>query len=119
VAFAVSDLFRFSVVRPEPQLLQFRVVNGGEGVRLEDGVQLLEGLPVEGDAGPGAQHRLVPSHKLRRRQRPQETRQLVCVTALLQGLANASDLRQSKFNLKYFMHNVNIFESWIESRTLM
>lgn len=78
----------------EPQLLQALVPTGVEGVRLEDGVELVVGAPVEGDRGPRPQDALVSPEELRRREGPEEGGQTVDVAALVERLAHALHLER-------------------------
>jgi len=55
---SAAQFFRLDVVRLEPKGLQLGVAVPGEFVVLEDVVELLEVVAVEGDDGPGAQHGL-------------------------------------------------------------
>lgn len=83
-------------MRFEPQRLQLRVRLFGELVVLQDVVKFTEIACVEGNDGPGPQHRLVLVEDLAGRwrdgQRPEEATEALDVPALLQSLTDPGDL---------------------------
>lgn len=105
---AAPQLLRLLVVRLQPQRLQLRVRLFGELVVLQDVVEFTEIAGVEGDDGPGPQHRLVLVEDLagRRRngQRPEEAAQALHVPALLQSLADPGDLLGAEIQYGQLKH---------------
>lgn len=93
---SAAQLFRLNVMRLEPKGLQLGVAVLGELVVLEDVVQLLEVVAVEGDDCPGAQHglgaRQLCEIGVGHRQWPEEARQPLHVARLLQSLAHGAHL---------------------------
>ena len=87
-----ADLLSLQVVRLVPHLLQRRVAGAVERMTVEDGVQLAEVAPVEGDGGPGLQDGVAAAEKLAGRQGPEEASEAVGVAALLERLAHARHL---------------------------
>ena len=80
------DLLGLGVVGSEPERLEPGVVEGREGVRLEDVVELFEVAGVERDHRLGLEHALVLVQMVARRQRPEEPSQPVNTTRVLQHL---------------------------------
>lgn len=93
---------RLSVVRVQPQVLEFGVRLARKPVALEDLVKSLEVPPVEGDQRSRSHYGLVSVQRFpggardSDRQRPEEPTEALDIPGLLQVLADASDLVRCK-----------------------
>ena len=67
-----ANLLGFQVVRLVPHLLECGVACAVEGVTVEDGVQLAEVAPMEGDGGAGFEDGIASTEKFGGRKRPEE-----------------------------------------------
>lgn len=89
---AAPELFRFDVMRFEPQLLELRMVVRRELVALENLVKLSEISPVKSDDGFCFQHAFILVEMFAGRQGPQKASEAFNVTSLLKDLTDARHL---------------------------